>query len=240
MSINQKNFKIFRVNLILTAVVIIAVAFFIEITLGTGLQASSRTEYDLSFMESPDLSLETFAGPAFTAEDIKTHELTVLNVWATTCVSCIEEMPTFEEFSHADPARVQIIGTVSDIYNSDWTINDDKYGDAARILSDTGVTYPTLIASAEMADGLISMVTATPVTFYLDKNGRVLGSNMGAVSKEEWESRIEKYLAIAANADAAAPDPALSADATGAPASANADSATSDSVQSTDTAGKGA
>ena len=63
------------------------------------------------------------------------YDLTMVNVWATFCGPCINEMPDLGELAqeYADK-KVQIIGLVSDVLNTDGTISEEQVQTARDIV----------------------------------------------------------------------------------------------------------
>ena len=103
----------------------------------------------------------------------------VLNFWASWCVPCRREMPTFEAVHQAMGDRVAFVG-----------INhQDGRGDALDLLGDTGVTYPSGydpqgdIARAYRLFGM-------PTTVFITVDGRIAGQHTGELSRADLEAAI--------------------------------------------------
>ena len=64
------------------------------------------------------------------------YDLTMVNVWATFCRPCINEMPDLGELAqeYADQ-NVQIVGLVSDVLNTDGTISEEQVQTARDIVA---------------------------------------------------------------------------------------------------------
>ena len=91
---------------------------------------------------------------AFTAYDLDGNtqteklfegkKLTVLNIWATYCGPCIQEMPALAEIHEEYAAKgVQIVGIVSDVPAVESTTADT----ARTLIKDTGANYVNLLPS---------------------------------------------------------------------------------------------
>ncbi len=108
-------------------------------------------------------------------------DLTVVNVWSNTCDGCVEELPDLEKFSKALPDNVQMVGLVLED-NSDEDIATTK-----EICTTAGVTYPQLISKDTLKDELGSKIHVTPTTFFVNKEGKIVGDtvtgNNGDTSK---------------------------------------------------------
>ena len=142
---------------------------------------------------------------AFTAEDLdcnavdqsvlQDYALTMINVWATYCGPCIQEMPDLGKLAadYADRG-LQVIGLVSDVLNADGQADADQLSLAKDIAAQTGATYLHLVPGSGMQD-LMYQITAVPTTFFVDANGvQVGGTYVGARSYEDWSEVIEKVL----------------------------------------------
>ncbi|WP_306487948.1 TlpA family protein disulfide reductase [Agathobaculum sp.] len=124
------------------------------------------------------------------------YDLTMVNVWATFCGPCINEMPDLGELAaeYADKG-VQIIGLVSDTMDSDGTISDSQVETAKEIVAETGADYRHLLPSDDLL-GILSQIYAVPTTFFVDSEGVQVGDAIvTAQSKEKWIETIDGMLA---------------------------------------------
>ena len=117
------------------------------------------------------------------------NKVTMINIWATTCGPCIEEMPELEEMNQEFRQKGgAIVGLVDDVW-----VNNTKYLDEAQaIVQDTGVTYINLCAWEGYDDVLQSV--ATPTTYFVDSQGKLLGNPIMGASPFEYKARMEEYL----------------------------------------------
>lgn len=124
------------------------------------------------------------------------YDLTMVNVWATFCGPCINEMPDLGELAaeYADKG-VQIIGLVSDTMDSDGAISDSQVETAKEIVAETGADYRHLLPSDDLL-GILSQIYAVPTTFFVDSEGVQVGDAIvTAQSKEKWIETIDGMLA---------------------------------------------
>lgn len=124
------------------------------------------------------------------------YDLTMVNVWATFCGPCINEMPDLGELAaeYADKG-VQIIGLVSDTMDSDGTISDSQVETAKEIVAETSADYRHLLPSDDLL-GILSQIYAVPTTFFVDSEGVQVGDAIvTAQSKEKWIETIDGMLA---------------------------------------------
>ena len=123
------------------------------------------------------------------------YDLTMINVWATFCGPCINEMPDLGELAqeYADK-NVQIIGLVSDVLNMDGTISEEQVQTARDIVEQTGANYVHLLPSEDLY-GVLGQIAAVPTTFFVDNEGAQVGSAIiSAQSKDKWVQTIDEML----------------------------------------------
>lgn len=137
-------------------------------------------------------------GNEVTNDIFKDYDLTILNVWTTFCSPCIEEMPHLSELSEKMKDQgVQVIGIVNDVVDpKTGEANQEMLELAGAIQERTKVSYPTILPNAELTEGLLNGVMVYPTTFFVDKEGKIVGEAiMGAMTKEDWEMTITETLA---------------------------------------------
>lgn len=146
-------------------------------------------------------------GGTFTSEDLEGnavdqtifegHDLTMVNIWATFCGPCLDEMPDLGELNtqYADQ-NFQIVGIVVDVLNQDLTYNEEQVALAKEVVEKTGASYTHLLPSTDLLMNKLIYVTGVPETVFVDSEGNQVGeSYLGARSKEEWSEIIEELLA---------------------------------------------
>jgi len=105
----------------------------------------------------------------------------VLNLWATWCLPCREEMPMLQQTQTREGAKVQFVG-VDTKDRPDW---------AAEFLPQVKVTYPEVVDT----DGqLLASVRSPglPVTIVVDRDGRIVGRQVGRISQERLDDLIKQ------------------------------------------------
>lgn len=120
-------------------------------------------------------------------------KLTMVNVWATYCNPCLSEMPGLGELAaQYDPEEFQIIGIVSDVMEGG---EQETLDQAEALIQETGADYTHLLLNESVYYALLTGVSAVPTTFFVDESGTILDTVVGAMEKEDWEERIDGYLA---------------------------------------------
>ena len=161
---------------------------------------STGTASDAAGTEAPGLlssfSTTDLEGGAVDQSILEGCELTLVNIWATYCGPCLNEMPDLGELAaeYADQG-VQILGLVSDVLNSDGTLSDSQLELAREIVAETGADYRHLVPSADLY-GLLSQIYAVPTTFFVDSEGNQVGyAYMTAMSYDQFVEIIDAALA---------------------------------------------
>ena len=124
------------------------------------------------------------------------YDLTMVNVWGTFCTYCLQEMPELGEISeeYADEG-VQVVGIVIDVLNEDLSVNTEQIQLAREVVEKTEANYPHLVPSIDLLYAGIASIRSYPTTFFVDKNGNLVGDvYSGARSKDKWERIIRDTL----------------------------------------------
>lgn len=124
------------------------------------------------------------------------YKLTMVNVWATFCTPCLNEMPELGELADEYSGKgVQIVGLVTDLTDSDGSISQTQLETAQDIVGKTGADYTHIVPSTDMY-GLLNQITSVPTTFFVDSKGNQVGmAYVGARDKASWAEIIDETLA---------------------------------------------
>jgi len=157
---------------------------------GTGESGTENgTEQEVYVLKFTDA--KTTEGETMSAEVFANSKLTMINVWATFCGPCINEMPDLGEIAgEYDAADFQMIGIVSDVIDGDA----DMLAEAREIIEETGANYPHLLLNEELYMNLVGASDSVPTTYFFNRNGELLGYLVGAQSKAVWEEIINGLL----------------------------------------------
>ena len=162
--------------------------------------ASDTSQSDSGAQEAAGLlssfSTTDLEGNAVDQSILEDYDLTTVNVWATYCTPCLQEMPDLGELaSEYEDKGVQILGLVSDVLNSDGTISDSQVETAQEIVEETGASYQHLLPSADLL-GLLSQIYGVPTTFFVDSAGNQVGyAYVTAMEREQFVEIIDAALA---------------------------------------------
>lgn len=110
----------------------------------------------------------TAKGEPISSAIFQDYDLTVVNVWATWCGPCVNEMPDLEELYHMLPENINFITVCEDYSRSEATAN--------AILDSIGASFQTIVANQEVSNTLLSGLLAFPTTLFIDREGNFVGS----------------------------------------------------------------
>lgn len=128
----------------------------------------------------PDFTLPLMNGDTFTLSDYR-GQVVVINLWATWCTPCVNELPHFDRLQAAHPEEVKVLAVHSDL------ITDD----VAAYLA--GFDYGIAFAVDESGEVIASVGGSTmlPQTVVLNPWGEVTYNQVGSVTYEALEELAE-------------------------------------------------
>jgi thiol-disulfide isomerase/thioredoxin len=123
------------------------------------------------------------------------HKLTMVNIWATYCGPCLDEMPDLGRL-HKEYAQkgVQVVGIVVDVQDQFGAISGSQVALAKEIIEQTGAAYPHLLPSNDLYYAKLREVYSVPETVFLDSHGNVVGSYIGSRPYDKWSAIIDTLL----------------------------------------------
>jgi cytochrome c biogenesis protein CcmG/thiol:disulfide interchange protein DsbE len=111
---------------------------------------------------------------------------TVVNLWASWCTPCREELPLVQEFADIAAGRVGVVGVIS----------KDGVPQADSFATDAGVTFP----SAYDRDGRLMDelgVNVLPFTYLVDADGALVFTKVGSIaSVDELRALVAEHLGV--------------------------------------------
>lgn len=111
----------------------------------------------------------------------------VVNLWATWCAPCREEIPAFVRLQ--DKYRAQGLQFVG--------IAIDRRDPVRAFAREFGMNYPVLlggIETVEMSRRAGNRVGALPFTIIIDRNGKIAGTELGGIDDAKLQGIIESLL----------------------------------------------
>ena len=132
-----------------------------------------------------DINEEEVDGGVFQRAD-----LTMINIWATFCPPCLDELPALGKISKEyEDKNFQIIGIVADVRGKE---NLDL---AKEIIEKTEADFLHILPSQDLIALKLKNVSVVPETIFVDKNGNVVGQSIvGSRNEVQWKSIIDQYI----------------------------------------------
>ncbi|MFI3256993.1 MAG: TlpA disulfide reductase family protein [Spirochaetales bacterium] len=152
----------------------------------TSMQNSPAANISLASFET-----QTIDGETVTQAIFENYDITMLNIWATWCGPCIEEMPELAKL-HREmlPSNANMITLVIDAPQSVEM--------AHEIINASAGEFTTLMPSESLLP-LINTISAIPTTVFIDSKGTVVGSPVvgvpGQNAADAYLSMIQDLLA---------------------------------------------
>lgn len=139
----------------------------------------SRLPSELIDRPVPDFALSSlYEANELITQDSFIGQVSLLNVFGSWCVACVQEHPKLIELS--DNAPIKLIGI-------DWR---DTREDGARWLAQYGDPYDKVIFDSESILAIDLGVTGAPESYIIDKAGRIRFKHVGIITDDIWENEL--------------------------------------------------
>ncbi len=136
--------------------------------------------------ELPDLVLPCLdGGPDVELTAAAPGRPTLVNIWATWCPPCVEEVPDLVAFAERAGDRVGIVGVLT----------QDPAANGLEFARQFDMTWPSVVDD----DGAVfrAFRPGPPVTLFLDADGRVLHTKSGKFADAaELEALVAEHLGV--------------------------------------------
>ena len=148
-----------------------------------GAQASPE---DLMGKKLKDFSVTTYDGRTFTlSESLKTHDLVVINFWATWCGPCCREFPCLQEAWKLYSNRVDVIAMSVEENDTDEVLK--------QFTAEYGLEFSVGRDELNMYRAMNGMYI--PTTLIVDRNRRVVTVEIGSKNfTEEFTDLFDRLL----------------------------------------------
>jgi len=148
-------------------------------------------------VEDPVVEVEKF--PAFTLTNLSEgkevteaifseYDLTLVNIWGTTCPPCIEEMPELEKLQNNYRDKgFKVLGIIA----------DGNHLAADEITKALLVTYEHLVPNKAFYDEYLINIQFVPTTVFVNNKGEIVGKTMvGGYNYETFEETIKSLMEL--------------------------------------------
>jgi thiol-disulfide isomerase/thioredoxin len=136
--------------------------------------------------ELPELVLPCLGGgPDVDLRSAAPGRPTLVNVWATWCPPCVEEVPDLVAFREKAGDRVGLVGVLT----------QDTPGQALEFARQFGMHWPSVVD--DQGEVLRAFRPGPPVTLFLDAEGRVVHKRSGKFDDvAEIEALVAEHLGV--------------------------------------------
>lgn len=128
-------------------------------------------------------------GNKITSEEIfSKNKVTMINIWATWCYWCVEELPDLnkfnEELAKKDCAIIGLLGDGTD---------EEAIEEGKKLLKENGVTYLNILPWEDAIEDVFRM-ESWPTSFFVDSNGTIIELPVVGASMDAYEETFDLIL----------------------------------------------
>jgi cytochrome c biogenesis protein CcmG/thiol:disulfide interchange protein DsbE len=146
---------------------------------------------------APPFALQDLSGKKVSLASYK-GKAVLVNFWATWCAPCKIETPWLIELRNQyAPQGFEVIGISTE---GDDLADNDKAGwvkekaDIAKAVQQMHISYPILINGDSLSQAYGGL-DAMPTSFFVDRKGKIVASQLGLTSESDMDANIRKALA---------------------------------------------
>jgi len=139
----------------------------------------SKLESNLIDQPFPEFSLTSLDDPnsQITSKDI-TGQISLINVFGSWCIACVQEHPNLMEIAKTD--RVRVIGM-------NWRDTREK---GRAWLDRYGDPYDLILFDADSELAISLGVTGAPETYLVDQEGSIRHKHVGIITYDIWKKDL--------------------------------------------------
>ncbi len=175
----KQTLKILPIILISLGIILIAVSTYLILREDTPRTNFSTVPVKVNY-DAPELTLTDIQGVEHSISDYRGH-VVLVNLWATWCIPCREEMPALQSFydNNKDEGFTVI------------AINDgDPLADVAKFAKDYDLTFPIWLDPTYIATEEAFKTMNLPSSFVIDRDGIVQLLWVGGISRAMLEEHV--------------------------------------------------
>lgn len=145
-----------------------------------------------------NFTTEDIFGNSYTQDMFREYDLTLVNVFATWCSPCVEEIPVLEQLCQAYAKQGIKFGVVAIVYDtkSGNGIDQGALEQAQTLYQRSAAQFPFLLPDDGSMNGRLVGIEAFPESFFVDSNGNIVSEPyIGANDQSGWTQIIDAELA---------------------------------------------
>jgi thiol-disulfide isomerase/thioredoxin len=134
--------------------------------------------------KAPALTAKTADGTVVDLAKLR-GKVVIVNFWATWCGPCRAEIPDFiSAYAEYRTKGLEIIGI---------SLDEGGWADVTPYVQRSKITYPVVLGDRNVARAW-GNINAIPTTFILDKEGNIVDSHVGVMTKAQLAAKIKSLL----------------------------------------------
>lgn len=135
---------------------------------------------------APQVEFKTLTGEHFSTRDLQ-GKVVLVNFWATSCVTCVHEMPMLvDTYRKYAPRGFETVAVAMNYDRPDYVVN---------FAETRGLPFKVALDVDNQLAPAFNGTQVTPTSFVLDKHGRIVKRFVGEPTRAELEALIERQLA---------------------------------------------
>ena len=133
---------------------------------------------------APDFTVHDLQGRSVSLSDLR-GQVVLLNIWATWCEPCRQEMPSMQRLNQQmAPQGLKIVAVSIDAAPNQPSDGGHAGGDVAAFVREFGITFPVWVDPSGDIQQLYR-TTGVPESFVISKDGTIIKKVIGAT---EWDT----------------------------------------------------
>lgn len=145
-----------------------------------------------------DLDTEDLNGETYDYSFFEDKKLTMVNTWNIGCPPCVAELPVLAQIS--EEYQDQEFAVLGLYFNGTPTFQSGELDEIQKMIEEAGADYPHLKMNEDMLQTEeMSNLLGVPTTFFVNRRGEIVDTEVGAHDYETWKSIIDSTLEEVAN-----------------------------------------
>lgn len=135
---------------------------------------------------APDVAFTTIEGKTISMQDLR-GKVVLVKFWATSCVTCIKQMPgAVETYQAYAPKGYETIAVAMRYDPPNYVMN---YAESRKL------PFPVALDTSGELARAFGDVTLTPAAFLIDKQGRIIKRYLGDYDRADFHATLDKAIA---------------------------------------------
>ncbi len=149
---------------------------------------SESSSEETWFNDLNDFMAVTSDGEEITQSIFKNYDVTIINIWATFCPPCLDEMPQIAELDSSRPDNIGLVLLCADAQD------EPEY--MQEILDEAGFKGTCIVSESGDLGKLVGQLRFVPTTIFVDSEGNLVAEPVVGGSEDPkavYYEQINKY-----------------------------------------------